>query len=140
MSYEFPSEAWIEQFQDRLNDNETYREAASDWGIEFNGDFIFEVEAADGLAESHYYFVGLEAGDCTDAYRTETPEDEPYGFWFAGAYDDWKRMVEGDVGAIDGLMSGTFELEGDMQKVLQATDAAAALVDTTTEIESDFVA
>jgi putative sterol carrier protein len=140
MAHEFPSEDWIKTFQTQLNDNEEYAEAASDWGVDFNGDFIFTIEADDLYDQTEHYFVGLEAGECTDAYHVENPDDEDYGFVYSGPYSNWKEMVNGNIGAIDGMMSGQFSLDGDMQKVLQASDAAAALVETSASIETDFKA
>lgn len=140
MAHVFPSEDWIKTFQKQLNENEAYAEAASDWGVDFNGDFIFTIEADELYDQTEHYFVGLEAGDCTDAYHTENPDDEDYGFVYSGPYSNWKEMVNGNIGAIDGMMSGQFSLDGDMQKVLQASDAAAALVETSSSIETEFKA
>ncbi|HET7323935.1 MAG TPA: hypothetical protein VFJ06_06365 [Halococcus sp.] len=39
----FPSREWLEAYQAALNDNETYREASEGWGVDFAGDFIFEI-------------------------------------------------------------------------------------------------
>jgi hypothetical protein len=35
-------------------------------------------------------------------------------------------------------MAGTFEVDGDMQRILQFSDAAARLVDLAAEIDSDY--
>jgi putative sterol carrier protein len=39
----FPSHEWLDAYQTALNDNETYREASEGWGVDFDGDFIFEI-------------------------------------------------------------------------------------------------
>jgi putative sterol carrier protein len=39
----FPSREWLEAYQAALNDNKTYREASEDWGVDFEGDFVFEI-------------------------------------------------------------------------------------------------
>lgn len=39
----FPSREWLKAYQATLNDNETYRAASEDWGVDFEGDFIFEI-------------------------------------------------------------------------------------------------
>ncbi|MFQ3318558.1 MAG: putative sterol carrier protein [Natronomonas sp.] len=140
MAYTFPSDEWISEFGDELNENEAYNEKASDWGVSFNGNFIFEVLNDGGLDEDRYFFVGLEAGDCTGAFEVDDPEEVDYGFIFSGEYSDWKRMVQGEVGAIDGMMSGVFDVDGDMQKILQASDAAAELVDTTGRVDTEYIA
>jgi putative sterol carrier protein len=140
MAYTFPSEEWIRAFGDALNANEAYNEKASDWGVDFNGDFIFEIIDTGQLDGDRHFFVGLQGGECTDAYEVDDPEAEDVGFVFSGDYEDWKRIVNGEVGAIDGMMSGAFDVDGDMQKILQASDAAAELVETTNELETEFKA
>jgi putative sterol carrier protein len=138
MAIPFPTDEWIEEWEQELRNNETYQEASEGWGVEFNGNFVFHLEADDRLPEDMYYFIGLEDGDVFDCREVPDPEDTDYGFIYRGAYADWVRLTEGEVGAIDGLMSGVFELDGDMQKVLQYSDAAVSMVETASTIETDY--
>lgn len=39
----FPSREWLETYQAALNDNDTYRKASEGWGVDFAGDFVFEI-------------------------------------------------------------------------------------------------
>jgi putative sterol carrier protein len=141
MAYDFPSDgdAWISEYGDLLDANEAYDDAGQGWGDGFDGDFLFVVEpdaAYDG--EEVYFFLGLENGACTGAYEVDDPESEEYGFVFRGPYANWKRLFEGDLGPVDGMMSGAFEIEGDMQKVLQYSEAAVKMTETGREIETNF--
>lgn len=138
MAIPFPTDEWIEEWEQQLNDNEAYQETSEGWGVEFNGNFIFHLEADDRLPEDRYFFIGLEDGDAFDCHEVDDPEDTDYGFIYRGSYSDWVRLTEGEVGAIDGLMSGVFELDGDMQKVLQYSDAAVNMVETASQIETDY--
>ncbi|MDY6779610.1 MAG: SCP2 sterol-binding domain-containing protein [Halobacteria archaeon] len=149
MAVDFPTEDWIEEWKEKLNDNEEYAELGADWGLDFNGDFIFTIEPdvddfeddfSDDLADDGnlHYFVGLEGGKCTEVYLVEEPDDENYGFQITGPYSNWKKLCQGEIGAIDGLMSGKFELNGDMQKVMQYSDAAVTMVESATSIETNF--
>lgn len=138
MAYEFPSEEWIQEYETRLNDNEEYREMAEGWGVGFNGDFVYHIQADDRLPSDEYYFVGLEDGDVYDCRRIDSPDEVDWGFIIHGDYSDWVRLSEGEIGAIDGMMSGVFEIEGDMQKVLQYSDAAVAMTETSVGIDTEF--
>lgn len=40
----FPTEEWLEEYERRLNDDDEYAEMASDYGEDFNGDYIFAIE------------------------------------------------------------------------------------------------
>ena len=134
----FPSEEWIKEYEQRLNDSEEYGEKGAGWGVGFNGDFLYVVEADDRLPETNYFLVGLEDGNVTDAYEVDDPDDVDAGFVFRGSYSDWIDLNEGDIGAIDGMMSGVFDLEGDMQKVMQYSDAAVTMTDTSSTIPTDY--
>jgi putative sterol carrier protein len=155
----FPSQAWFDEYKDAINNNEEYAEAAADWGVGFDGDFLFITEnmptdeidmdaLPDDLREeleqyvdddTGYTYVGLEGGECTDAYLIEDPDDVEAGFILRADYDVWKDLLRGDIGAIDGMMSGKFELEGDMNKVMQYSQAAATLTDISAGIDSYFI-
>jgi hypothetical protein len=39
----FPSREWLNAYQAALNDNDTYQEASEGWGVDFDGDFVFEI-------------------------------------------------------------------------------------------------
>ncbi|QLD90752.1 SCP2 sterol-binding domain-containing protein [Natronomonas salina] len=138
MAIPFPSEAWITEWRHRLNDNEEYAEAGQGWGVGFDGDFVFHVRADDRLPEDAYFYIGLEDGRCTEATRIEHPDAVDAGFIYRGDYSDWVALNQGEIGPIDGMMSGVFDIEGDMQKVLQYSDAAVAMSETGQVIDTDY--
>lgn len=157
----FPSQDWFAEYRTRINDDDEYAELASDWGVGFNGDMVFEMtempiddldyEAmpddqreeinryVDEGSQTGYAVLGLEGGECTSAEFVESLDDVDYGFVMSATNDVWKELVDGDIGAIDGMMSGKFELQGDMQKILQHSDSAARLTDISAEIDAEFV-
>jgi putative sterol carrier protein len=139
MDTEFPTVEWFEELQTRLNEDDTYGEQAAGYGVDFNGDYLFTIDPDDGLSERHHYYVGLEDGDCTEVYAVDSPAEADTGFELSGDYSSWKELVRGRMGAIEGIMSGEFELDGDMNTLMQYQDAAATLVEHCAEIESDFV-
>ena len=105
MATPFPSEKWIAEWRERLNDNEEYAEKGQGWGAEFNGDFVFHVRADDRLPDDHYFFIGLEDGTCTEARGVDDPDEVDAGFVYRGDYSDWVALNRGDIGPIDGMMS-----------------------------------
>lgn len=138
MSVPFPSDEWIKEWRERLNDNEEYAEKGQGWGVGFNGDFIFHIRADDKLPEDHYFFIALEDGKCSEAREIDSPDEVDAGFVYEGDYTDWVELNQGDIGPIDGMMSGVFDIDGDMQKVLQYSEAAVAMTETGREIDTDY--
>ena len=138
MATPFPSEKWIAEWRERLNDNEEYAEKGQGWGAEFNGDFVFHIRADDRLPDDHYFFIGLEDGTCTEARGIDDPDEVDAGFVYRGDYSDWVALNRGDIGPIDGMMSGVFDIEGDMQKVLQYSEAAVVMSETGRELDTDY--
>ena len=160
MTETFPSEAWFQKYGERINASDEYRESAADWGVGFNGDFLFvmtDVPVAsvyDDLPEelagemdtyieegTGYGLLGLEAGECTCAelVTPDAPAVEEAGFVMTASYDVWSQVVNGDMGAVDGLMTGQFDLDGDMQKVMTYSEAATLLTDLSAEIDAETV-
>ncbi|WP_254829272.1 SCP2 sterol-binding domain-containing protein [Haloglomus salinum] len=138
MAKTFPSDEWFDELGDRLNANETYTEQAEGWGVDFDGDFIFTIEAGDGLPETYHYFIGLEDGDCTGTRPVDNPAEVENGFELSGPYGNWQSLVRGEMGAIEGIMGGDFELDGSMNTLLKYQDAATTFVESCSEIETEF--
>ena len=123
----------MEEYRDRLNESEEYGEQGAGWGVDFNGDFIFHIP------EDRYLFIALEDGDCTAVEEVEDLDAVEYGFVMRGEYSDWQKLNNGEMGAIDGMMSGVFDLEGDMQKVMQYSGAAVAMTEISSSIDTEYV-
>jgi putative sterol carrier protein len=161
-TYYFPSRAWFEGYRERINADDEYADAAAEWGTEFDGDVIFEMEEtpmddldtdtmpdslpaeldryvrAAGDSHAGYAHRGLEGGECTAARLVERPDRVDAGFTLSAAADSWKRLLRGELGVIDGLMTGRCDIDGDMQKLLQYSRAAVRLTETAAGIDDEF--
>lgn len=157
----FPSQAWFTEYRHRINDDAEYAEMSGDWGVDFDGDFIFEMtnmpldeidddalpqelraeleEYVDEETGTGYGLLGLEGGECTHAELVSSLDDVEFGFKMVADFETWKELVSGRIGAIDGMMSGKFELEGDMQKVMQYSDSASRLTELSASIDATFI-
>ena len=71
MAFTFPSDEWIMALSERLNQSADYERSARDW----EGDFIFVVEADEDFDDPAYFFLGLFHGKSTGAAIVES-EDE----------------------------------------------------------------
>jgi putative sterol carrier protein len=129
---------WITAWKDHLDGDPTYAEAGKGWGVDFEGSFLFEVTASGPLEEPLYLYADPHDGEVREARHVTDPDEVDYGFRYVGDYDAWKGLIQGEVGAMDGLMSGTFDLEGDMQTVMQYSEAAMAMTGAAAEVDTEF--
>jgi putative sterol carrier protein len=159
----FPSQAWFAEYEDEINNDAEYEETSEGWGVDFNGHFVFKmtempidemdtdampeylqeeldqyVQESDGEGYVGHAFCGLEGGECTGAYLIESPDEVDEGFLLSATTENWKSLLRQEQGVIDGLMGGDFELDGDMQKVLQYSDAAVRLTELAGEPDAEF--
>lgn len=159
----FPSQAWFAEYGAHIDNDEEYDEISDGWGVGFNGHFVFEmtempIDEMDRDAMPEYLqeeldqyvtetddrgyvgqaFCGLEGGNCTGAYLIESADEVDNGFLLSATTEKWKALLRQEMGVIDGMMGGDFELNGDMQKVLQYSDAAVRLTGLASEIDAEF--
>lgn len=143
-------EEWIQEWMDKVNNESTYHETGEGWGVDFNGNFIFEVEVDDNYQEALQntddiengmaFFAEITDGEVHSATNIGIEEKDQYdwGFNYHGTYSNWKELINRDTGPIDGLMSGKFEVEGDMQKILQWSDGAVDLAGASGMVDTKF--
>lgn len=159
----FPSQAWFSEYGERVDTDEEYAGKSEGWGVGFNGDFIFEmtdmpIDEMDTDAMPEYLqeeldayvtetdnkgyvgqaYMALEDGACPECHLIENEDEIDNGFYLRATTDTWKKLLRQELGVIDGLMGGDFELDGDMQKVLQYSDAAVRLTDLASDIDAEF--
>jgi len=143
------SEEWLNLYEDAINNNEAYAKAASWW----TGDFVFIVRASGGLDHDVMAFIGLTHGKCTgvkpisseDEFEVVKPGGSPSSpdkivveYTYEANYDNWVTIINGELDPIRGLLSGKAKIQGEMAKVLKATDAAKELVRTASMIDTEF--
>jgi putative sterol carrier protein len=86
-----------------------------------------------------YAFLDLYDGGCREVEILQSLEDRDHGFVISGDYGHWKDLVSADADVINLIMSGDMEVDGDMQKILQYSDAAVVLTEIAGETESRFL-
>lgn len=144
-------EEWITEWKDKVNTESDYHETGEGWGVDFNGNFLFEVEpdddyekalqyTDDDISDGTAFFAEIEDGEVHSATNIDVnnKDEYDYGFNYHGTYLSWKGLIKRELGPIDGLMSGEFEVEGDMQKILQWSDGAVSLAEATSLIPTTF--
>lgn len=86
-----------------------------------------------------YSWLDVYNGGCRDVAVIDGPDEREHGFVLTSEYETWRRLVRGDENVVNLIMSGEMELEGDMQKLLEYTEAATVLVDIASDLDSQFI-
>mgnify|MGYP001036731537 CR=1 FL=1 len=135
MRYKFPSEEWVRVFKDELNKNEIYAEAAERW----EGDFLFIITPDEELEKEMVFYVDLWHGKCRDAYIVPDRDAKKTGFIYEGPYSNWKKLINGEIDPIKGILMRKFKLKGSMSTIMRYTKAASELVKTASKVPTEFI-
>jgi putative sterol carrier protein len=134
MAFAFPSDAWIKALSKRLNASDSYARSARDW----EGDFIFVVEPDETYDETAYLFLGLYHGKSTDATRIKREDERDAEFLIRAPFKVWRRVIEGEMDPIRGLMTRRLKLSGNMMKIMRYPKAAQEIVSCCAEVPTDW--
>jgi putative sterol carrier protein len=135
----YPSNEWCQQWKNAINSIETVKEAGKDWGVTFNGNWIFEIASGGGLDHTTYMYLEAKAGECTDIRLIKDPSEVEVGFYCTGSYEDYKAAVKSEADFIQGVVKGTFKLKGNIMTVMKYGGFVRILVDSLQKIESEFL-
>ena len=134
MLYKFPSDEWIKTLRDMLNASESYQRSAKDW----EGDFIFVADPDDAYSDTAYLHLQLYHGSSAGAaqvYPDNMPETE---FTINAPYSTWRKVIDGKLDPIQGMMTGQLKLKGDLMKVMRYPKAAQEIVSCCAKIPTDW--
>ena len=134
MGLTFPSDAWIKELSNRLNKSESYERSAKDW----EGDFLFVVEPDGTYHDMAYLYLGLHHGKSTGAALVESEDERETEFVIRAAYGNWRRVIEGKLDPIQGMMMRQLKLSGNMMKIMRYPKAAQEIVACCAEVPTGW--
>jgi len=134
MAFKFPSDEWIKALSSKLNESEAYERSAKDW----EGDFLFIVEPDDAYDGTAYLFLGLYHGKSPDAAMVESEEEREAEYVLRAPFSNWRKVIEGELEPIQGMMTRKLKLAGNMMKIMRYPKAAKEIVSCCALVPSDF--
>jgi len=139
MAVLYPSNEWCQEWKNAINNSEGMAESGKNWGIDFNGNWLFEVTQGGGLDKTIYMYLEAKAGKCTDCRLIESPSEVDAGFYCTGPYESFKSVIKGDNDFIEGVMRGAFKLKGNMMKIMMHAKFIRAVANSLSSFESTFL-
>ncbi|MCK4599529.1 SCP2 sterol-binding domain-containing protein [Candidatus Bipolaricaulota bacterium] len=134
MTHKFPSDEWIKELSRQLNASETYKQSAKDW----EGDFIFVVEPDDAYPETAYLYLNLYHGKSPDAALLSGPDEKQAAYLLAAPFNTWRKVIEGKLDPIQGMMTRKLKLNGNMMKIMRYPKAAKEIVACCAHVPTDW--
>jgi putative sterol carrier protein len=134
MAILFPSDEWIKELGRLLNASEAYERAASNW----EGDFIFVIEADEALAETTYLYLNLYHGKSPSAMQLHTLDEKPAAYTLSAPFGAWRRVIEGKLDPIQGMMTKKLRVAGNMMQIMRYPKAAKEIVACCALVPTDF--
>jgi len=134
MKYKFPSDDWIKKLQEMLNSSESYQRSAKDW----EGDFMFTVEPDDTYDHTTYLHLELYHGKSPGAAIVEENQLPETEFSLNAPFSTWRRVIEGKLDPIQGMMTRQLKLKGDLMKIMRYPKAAQEIVSCCADVPTEW--
>jgi len=139
MAVLYPSNEWCEEWKKAINNNEKCAEKGKNWGVGFNGNWVFELTPGGGLDKTTYVYLEAKEGKCTAARLIDDPSTVDAGFHVRGSYEEYKKVVKGEKDFIEGMVRGVFRLKGDMSKIMRNAQFIRAVADSISSFEAEYL-
>ena len=134
----FPSEDWLTEYVDRINESKEYEEAAATWEGDLS--YVFEREPDKGVSDDVWVWIDLWHGKCRGArYAVTQDEGEKARFIIRAPYSRWKEVIRKELDPIKGMMQGKLKLKGDLPTIVRYVKAANELVNIAGSVDTKFV-
>lgn len=132
MGIPFPSDEWAKAAMAAVNESEAYKEAAKSW----EGDIVFVITALPGEEKVKELYMDLWHGQCRSAYEITGEQDSE--FVITAPLVVWRKVLEGKLDPIRGLVSRQLKLKGNLMKVMKAPRAAVELVNSCATVDTTW--
>jgi len=133
MSFQFPSDDWARAAMNEVNQSDAYKDAAKTW----EGDIEFVITAIPGAKKTMTLYMDLWHGECREAYEVTTAKSKPE-FTITAPLPVWRKVLEGELDPIRGLVSRQLKMRGNMMKVMKAPKAAIELVNACAQVDTEW--
>ena len=137
MAAEIFTDAWAQQWNDSINDNENYKKAATKW----EGAIAMQMmpDADMGIPDERIVIADLWHGDCRSARAASTTDLEDAPYVIRATPPAWKSVLSGKTDPIVGLMGGKLKLaKGSLFALLPFAKAAKELVRSAINVDTEF--
>jgi putative sterol carrier protein len=137
MSFDVFTDDWARAWCERINENSVFKDEGTKWEwpliLKMNG------EPGTPIEEDRAVYVDLHQGTCRGGRAATSDDLQKAPFIVSTDAKTWKKILEGNMDIITGIMWGKIKLErGDFGKISKQVPAATQLVVSATKVDSLF--
>jgi putative sterol carrier protein len=135
MAAVFPSEAWLQGLEAKLNSDSRYSEIAKNW----EGDLFFFIEPEGNLKERLTFYLDLWHGTCRKVEFQPAADSHPNpAFTLSASYHNITSILTGKLHPMTAMMTSKLKVKGSMgymmRNVPTVLDFVRCAQEVTTEI------
>jgi putative sterol carrier protein len=134
MAYKITSTEWVAELQRQLNRSEAYERAAKD----YVGTVIFSVQPDEGFVGSAHMYLKIVNGKCIESGKVADPKDIETVMIVYARYGVWRKIIEGRLDPIQGVMMRQLRIEGDILRLMRYPKAAKEMIACGLKVPTDF--
>ncbi|HMI31294.1 MAG TPA: SCP2 sterol-binding domain-containing protein [Candidatus Limnocylindrales bacterium] len=134
----FGTAEWAAALRESVNASSEYRNAASSWGVGFNGNILFAFESGGALEKSLHLLLRLEGGRCLGAEFVPGPTHPEAGFTLRAPFPLWREILTGKTLAATAILTGKMKVEGNTIALLKHAGAHRSLIHCVGSLETRF--
>ena len=134
----FGSEDWADALKDEINRSDEYRNAASEWGVDFNGNMLFVFQPDETTTHERKLLLELSGGSCHSANFVEDQPTKEAGFVLRGPMQLWRDILDRKTMAATAILTGKMEVDGERMQLLKHTEANRALIHCTASVDTGW--
>ena len=134
MAFKFLSDEWAKEFARQINDSKVYEKSAKTW----EGDLMIVVEADKVHPETHYFFLGLYHGKCTELVEIASENEREVEYIIRASYSTLHKCNEGKMNPVTAMMKRKIKLEGNLINIARYPKAGLELINILSRIPTEY--
>ncbi len=132
----FPSPAWLNGLNDKLNLDERYREIAKTW----EGDLFFFIEPEGNLKEPLTFYLDLWHGTCRAVeYSPDAAKHPKPTFTLRATYNNITAILLGKLNPMTAMMTSKLKVRGNMGYMMRNVPTVLDFVRCASEVTKEIL-
>ena len=132
---QFPTLAWLQALEAKLNSDEKYAQIAKNW----EGDMLFIVQSGGNLTQEIKFYLDLWHGKCRSAYLVGDQAEPKPTITLHAPYENAVRLLKGELEPMQALLTRKLGVQGNMAVLMRNVPTVLDFVRCCRAVTDSFV-